>query len=498
MTKRLATSLCTLVALVALALAGCGPKTAKTAAIPIAEVGRKTIEVTVEATGTVEPIDLIEVKSKASGQITHMPVAVGSVVKTGDLLAQIDTRDVENQYQQSLAAMRAAQAKADISKAQLKRAEDLYAQQITTADEHESAVLDNANSASALVKARTDLDIARQRRDDATVRAPSAGTVLSQAVAVGQVIASATSSVSGGTTLLTMADLSRIRVRALVSETDIGSVRPGMEATVTVDAFANRTFQGTVEKIEPQAVVQQSVTMFPVLVSLDNENGLLLPGMNGEVSVLVERRENVLAVPLDAVRSAREVGAVATALGLRPDSVSAQVERQVAARMAARADSMRVRNAGAGAGAGRDSLRSRRGAGFTAGGGRGGGRFGGANGRGGAGMGAAAAAGTTGGAGGGAGGGRAGRAQVVFVQTDKGLVPRVVRLGLSNYDDAQVIDGLVEGDKVALVSVAELQSKRTQDQAQLRSRISGTTPGIGGAGAGGGRGGGGGGGGGGR
>src|SRR6185436_17532447 len=132
------------------------------------------------------------------------------------------------------------------------------------------AVLDNANSASALVKARTDLDIARQRRDDATVRAPSAGTVLSQAVSAGQVIASATSSVSGGTSLLTMADLSRIRVRGLVSETDIGNVHPGQAATVTEEAFPQRTFTGSVEKVEPQAVVQQSVTMFPVLISISN------------------------------------------------------------------------------------------------------------------------------------------------------------------------------------------------------------------------------------
>ena len=484
----------------ALALAGCGKKTSKTAEIQFATVEKKTIQVTVEATGTVEPIDLIEVKSKASGQIVKMNVAVGSVVHAGDLLAQIDPRDVDNQYQQAAASMQAARSSATIAASQKKRADALFAEGVITAPEHETAVLSHANAQASLVRARTDLDIARQRREDATVSAPANGTVLSQAVAVGQVIASATSSVSGGTTLLTMADLSRIRMRALVSESDIGNVRAGMPTTVTVDAFPNRTFEGTVEKIEPQAVVQQSVTMFPVLISLDNENGVLLPGMNGEVSVQVDRHDNTLAIPLDAVRSVREVATVATALGLDPKKTSAEVQKQVAALQAARRDSTQARGGGGGRGyrsgdsaqvasfrarmqgmseAQRDSAR----AAFRA---RGGGR--GAGSGSGTGSGSFAAAGGTGA---GSGGGmRGNRAQVAFVKTATGLEPRVVRLGLANYDDAEVLNGLKEGDEVALVAVAELQAQRTQQQQNIRNRMSSGTPGLG-AGGGGGRGGGG-------
>jgi len=103
--------------------------------------------------------------------------------------------------------------------------------------------------------------------------------------------------VSGGTTLLKMADLGRIRMRALVVESDIGKVHEGQAADVVVDAHPQRTFRGTVEKIEPQAVVQQSVTMFPVLVRIANPNHLLKPGMNTEVEIHVGRRENVLAIP---------------------------------------------------------------------------------------------------------------------------------------------------------------------------------------------------------
>lgn len=485
-----------------------GHKGAKTAEIPFEPVALRDISLTVEATGSVEPIDLVEVKSKASGQIVKMPVDVGSVVKRGDLLAQIDPRDMQNSYSQALAALQAAQANAQVTLAQKNRSDNLFAQAVITATEHEAATLGYANAQSQVVAARTNLDLARQRLEDATVRAPVSGTVLQQTATNGQVIASATTTASGGTTLLQMADLSRIRIRALVAESDVGNVRPGQSATVTVDAFPNRTFQGTVEKIEPEAVVQQSVTMFPVLISISNEAGLLLPGMNGEVSMLIEQRQNVPAVPVDAVRSAREMPAVAELLGLKPDKVKDDLDKQLAARAAERrarsggSDSSGARVGGAsgatgvaGAAFGRgDSTRAgRRGGGAGGGRSRGTGGWSGRGGNGGTGGGGYAAGGTGGGgsfAGGGSGGGR--RAQAVFVKTASGIEPRIVRLGLSDFDYAQVIDGLKEGDQVALLSIAEAQAQRQQTQSQIRQRMGNGIPGSTGGGRGGAGGGGGG------
>jgi HlyD family secretion protein len=131
--------------------------------------------------------------------------------------------------------------------------------------------------------------------------------------------------VSGGSVIATMADLTKVRARALVNETDIGQVAPGQTASVTIDAFPDRPFQGIVEKIEPSATVQQNVTMFPVLISLNNSEGLLRPGMNGEVAVLTDEREDALAIPNDAIRSTREARQAATILGMNPDSVAAKV-----------------------------------------------------------------------------------------------------------------------------------------------------------------------------
>jgi HlyD family secretion protein len=461
-------------------------------------VARHDVSLTIEASGTIEPVDLVEVKSKASGTITTMPVSVGSQVKDGELMVQIDTRDVRNQFDQAQAALDAATAKVDVSHDQKARSDTLFMRGVLTADEHDAAQLDYVNAKAALVSARANLDLAKQRLDDATVRAPIAGTVLSQPVTAGQVISSATSSVSGGTTLLTMADLRRIRMRALVAETDLGQVQPGQHATVTVDAYPDRTFEGTVEKIEPQAVVEQSVTNFPVLVSLANDDQKLLPGMNGEVSLIVDHRSDVVAVPADAVRSLREAMVLAPSFGLDPDSLKAMLMRSLpgGGRRRAGGDST---EAGRGRWrAGGDSTMGARGgwrAGADSTGGRGhhhgGGRFGG--------LGPAGAmAGTTGGSasdGAGPGGGssaipsataRANRAQVVFVRTTNGVEPRLVRLGLSDFDWSEVVSGVKEGEDVVLLGITQAQASRSQQQNQIRQRVGSMPGGIGGGGGGGG------------
>src|SRR5258705_11764057 len=268
-----------------LALGACKKTTDPTVTIETAAVERRSIVLSAQANGTVEPVDVVEVKSKASGTIVRMPVEVGTNVKTGDLLVQIDPRDVQNQYDQAAADLSSATVQRTVTLAQRNRSADLYKQRIITAQEMEQATLGFANADAAVIKARTNLSIARVRLQDATVRAPTNGTIIERPVSEGTVITSATTSASGGTTIMKMADLSKVRMRAFVNETDIGNVKPGQTATVTVDAFPNRRFVGIVEMVEPQAVVQSRVTMFPVLGSLSNADGGLKPGMNGAVVI---------------------------------------------------------------------------------------------------------------------------------------------------------------------------------------------------------------------
>ncbi len=347
-----------LIAVATLALgAACASKDQK--AIPVASVPvtRRDIVIDAQATGVVEPIFVVEVKSKAGGMIVKLPVETGTVVKPGDLLVQIETRDVQNQYDQVAAQLDAAKSKLEVSTAQKKRADELFKSRIITATEHEAAQIDFANSQSALVSARTSLDLRKQSLEDATVSATVGGTIIERTVALGTVITSATGAFGGGTTLLKMADLSKVRIRALFNETDIGQVRPGQTATVTVDAYPERRFVGTVEKIEPQAVIQQNVTMFPVLVTLDNTEGLLKPGMNGETNVMVEQRSAVLSVPNDAVRNPREAAATAPILGLNPDTVRAQLALQMSARGGGRPGGGKGGGGGGGGGGGQRGQR---------------------------------------------------------------------------------------------------------------------------------------------
>jgi len=318
-------------ALLLLSAVSCRRAKEQTLPIETAAATRRTIVSEATASGQVEPINVIEVKSKSSGQIIEMTVETGSLVNRGQLLIQLDPRDVQQQLQQAVADSVAASARLAVSKAQKERNDKMFADKIITAQEYEAAQIDYANAVAAMIRARSAVDLADQRLEEARVVAPVAGTIIEKPVSLGQVIASATNSASGGTILLKMANLTRVRVRALFNETDIGAVVPGQPATVTVDAFPDRPFGGTVEKIEPSAVVQSSVTMFPVLVTLDNREGLLKPGMNGEVTVLVERREDVLAVPNDAVRQTREAAATAQLIGLNSDSVVAAVQEQMRA-----------------------------------------------------------------------------------------------------------------------------------------------------------------------
>ena len=445
-------------------------------------VARHDVSLMIEASGTIEPINLVEVKSKASGTIIDMPVTVGSRVHAGDLVVQIDARDVQAQYDQAKASMDASLAKVQVSKDQKSRADTLFTHGVLTADEHDAAQLDYVNAQAALVAARANLDQSKQRLDDATVRAPVEGTVLSQPVNAGQVISSATSSVSGGTTIITMADLRQIQMRAMVAETDLGQVQPGQAASVTVDAYPDRAFQGTVVKIEPQAVIEQSVTNFPVLISLVNEDQKLLPGMNGEVSLVVNHRSNVLAVPADAVRSLKEAMVIAPSLGMSADSLKAQMQiLRAAAHEKAAADSAMAGADSTGGGKHHHGDREGGVAGADSTGGKhhhgdhksdfAGGGPGGVN----------AAAGA-----GGSMASRANKAQVVFVKTAKGIEPRLVKLGVSDFDYSEVLSGVREGEQVVLLGITQAQASRTQQQNQIRQRV-GTMPGgIGGGGGGGG------------
>ena len=414
-------------------------------------VERRDIIVSARATGKIQPDTTVEVKTRASGEVLQLKVETGQVVKRGTLLMQIDPRLSRNAVAQSEAGLEAARVQLNNAEIQKRRSDSLLAAQAITAQEHDQDVLGYANAKANLVAAQVSLENNRINLQDADVLAPITGTIIEIDVSRGQVIASATSNVGGGTTLLKMADLNLVQVSTPIDETDIGKIQAGQRATVTVDAYANHPFSGSVLKIEPRDTVQQNVTMFPVRIRIDNRDGLLRPGMNADVEIHVGQAEQVLALPNAALRTLRDVGSAAQVLGLDPNAVQADLRQQ----QARTGDSGSARLGGAPAGdgttlpIGRDSMRRRsRTPGDTS-----------------------SARPTPRRSLDALFGGR----YIVFVQRGGKPTAVWVRTGLTDLDYSQVISGLNPGDSVYILPSASL----VQSQQQFRQRITNMTGGGG-------------------
>jgi len=298
-------------------LAACGGEVASTSgegtlAFATVPVEPSNFRVTVRATGIVEPMRMLDVKSLAAGEITELFADVGDRVGAGSILAEIDPRDVRNAFVEAEADLEVARARMEITRTQTERSRELLEAGVISEQEHEARNLEFANARSALLRAETNHQLAELRLADVRIRAPLSGTILSRQVDRGQVISSASGNVSGGTTLFTMADLDRVQVRIRVPESDLALIAPGLTVSVRPEAFPDRSFEGAVLKVEPQAVTEQNVVVFPVLIVLDNPDGLLRPGMNGSVEILVAQYPDALTIPATAVVQRRQVVEAAT------------------------------------------------------------------------------------------------------------------------------------------------------------------------------------------
>jgi len=516
------------VALAAAALvvsAGCREEQAEAAAPGYLTVvaQRGNLNIRADATGTVEPVRKVDVKSKASGEILHLHADVGDRVTRGTLLAEIDPRDVQNTYNQVQADLEVARARMEISEQQVERSRQLLEAQVITPQEHENARLDYTNAQASLVRAETNFNLAELQLMDVRITAPMDGTIIQKNVEEGVVIQSASQNVSGGTTLFQMADLGDMQVRTLVDETDMGMLRAQMPASISVEAFPDQTFAGVIEKIEPQAVVEQNVTMFPVIVSLDNSSGLLRPGMNAEVEIFIDQARDVLLVPNNAIVKAQDVGPAALALGLDIENLDLTPFMGMAG-----GTGTGVAQRGAGGGGGFSGRNGGNG-GAGANGGNGGARPGGNGGN---------RLGANGGRGGGAnldpevlarmqalraqaesgaitqdslraamqalrpqsaGGGTqvSGEGGTATVETRPGAVfvlgpdgkpqPRAIQIGLGDWDNTAVTGDVKDGDVLVVIGAAQLQAQQQEFIDRMRERMGGENP-FGGGVPGGGRG----------
>ena len=309
-----------------LLLAGCGRKADDTGPkFDTTPVSRRDIVVAVEAAGTVEPVLTVEIKSKASGEVLKVSGETGDLVQAGTLLVQIDKRTPRNLLSQAQSALEAAIARRSIAQTQEARSRKLLESRTINEVDYEKSQLELANAKADVVSSQVAVENARITLDDTDVRAPITGTIIEKLVETGQVISSPMKDFGGGTSLMKMADLTTVQVRALVDETDVGKIDPGKPVTVRVTAYPNQPFPGVVYKIEPQAKQDQSVTTFAVLIRLPNPQGLLRPGMNADVEIRVAESLHVLAVPTIALRTPREIGTDAAAMGVDEATVRKQL-----------------------------------------------------------------------------------------------------------------------------------------------------------------------------
>ena len=289
----------------------------------------KKLELSIEASGVIEAISSVEIKSKASGEILFLGAEVGDFIEKGSVLGQIDQRTPTNILDQSKSDLDAAKVRLLNAESQFNRGKELHKNASISDKDFEDIQENLAQARSTLVRTEVAYENAKIALDDTVVRSPISGTIISRPVEVGQVISSPTSAVGGGTLLMTMADLSKVRVRALVDEIDVGKISIGQSVSIKVAAFRDKEFFGVVSKIEPLARIEQNVTTFPVLIDINNDENLLLLGMNTDVVIEILNKEVSISVPSMTLRTRKDIYSAASIVNIPVETVDKFLEKKV-------------------------------------------------------------------------------------------------------------------------------------------------------------------------
>jgi len=286
-----------------------------------AQVTRGDLIQSVTASGQLNPVINVQVGSQISGRINKILVDYNSEVKSNQLIAEIDPASYQAAVLRCEADVANAKANLALAQVQARRAESLFTNNLISASDHDTT-LAQAQVAEAQVKsanaalANGQVDLSR-----CTIYAPCDGVVISRNVDVGQTVAA---SFNTPTLFLIANDLTKMQIDALVSEADIGGVQVGQNVNFTVDAFPYRTFHGNVSQIRYGALTNQNVVNYDCVVSVNNADLKLLPGMTASISIIIAEKDNSLKVPNAALRFrppeaiAAETNAIARALAEGP------------------------------------------------------------------------------------------------------------------------------------------------------------------------------------
>ena len=264
-----------------------------------AKVEKGNIQTSITATGTIEPVTSVTVGTQVSGIVSRLYVDYNSVVKRGQVIAELDRTNLISELNAKKASLASAQSSLNYQQSNYERYKTLFDKGLVSADEYESARLQYEQAKQQVAQSRESVQRAQTNLGYATITSPIDGVVLSKAVEEGQTVAASFNTPE----LFTIAqDLTNMRVIADIDEADIGGVKEGQRVTFTVDAFPEDTFEGSVTQVRQQATTESNVVTYEVVISAPNVDLKLKPGLTANVSIFTLEKNDVLTVPAKALR----------------------------------------------------------------------------------------------------------------------------------------------------------------------------------------------------
>lgn len=278
-------------------MTGCSKKTGFT--YSEAEAAKQDIVNSVTATGTIEPVTSVDVGTQVSGVISKLYVDYNSVVKAGEVIAELDRTNLMSELSSAQASLKSAQSNLEYQKTNYERYKALYDKGLISANDFEQARLSYVQAQQQTQQQKENVKKAQTNLGYATISSPIDGVVLSKEVEEGQTVAS---SFNTPTLFKIARDLTDMRVIADVDEADIGDVKEGQRVTFTVDAFPDDTFEGQVTQVRQEATTESNVVTYEVVISAPNDDLKLKPGLTANVVIFTMEAKDVLAVPSKALR----------------------------------------------------------------------------------------------------------------------------------------------------------------------------------------------------
>ena len=286
--------------IVIFALVKCtGGKKEEKISFDTAKVEKTNIQTSITATGTIEPVTSVTVGTQVSGIVSHLYVDYNSVVKKGQVIAELDRTNLISELNTAKANLSSAQSSLNYQLSNYNRYKELYNKGLVSADEYESARLQYLQAKEQVNTSKENVQKAQTNLGYATITSPIDGVILSKSVEEGQTVAA---SFNTPELFVIAQDLTDMRVIADIDEADIGGVQEGQRVSFTVDAFPDDHFEGQVTQVRQQATTESNVVTYEVVISAPNKDLKLKPGLTANVTIFTMEKNDVMSVPSKALR----------------------------------------------------------------------------------------------------------------------------------------------------------------------------------------------------